>query len=110
MQAPREQEEFLARVVIGRSRAEAPEVWGQGSPMSWLRSDAPPFFVLHGGIDTMTLPSQARAFAEQLRVVSHNPVAYAELPGAQHMFDSFPTPRGASVVAAVDRFLASVVH
>ena len=28
MQAPREQEEFLARVVIGRSRAEAPEVWG----------------------------------------------------------------------------------
>ena len=108
-QAPVEQEEFLTRVVIGRSRTEAPQVWDQGSPMSWLRADAAPFFVLHGGIDTMTLPAQARSFAEGLRAVSRNPVAYAELPGAQHMYDSFPTTRGAAVVASVDRFLTWVI-
>jgi acetyl esterase/lipase len=109
-QAPAEQEAFLTRVVIGKSRHEAPEIWDQGSPMSWLRSDAPPFFILHGAIDTMTLPTQARTFAEGLREVSCQPVAYAELPGAQHMFDSFPTVRGAAAVAAVDRFLSHVIR
>jgi acetyl esterase/lipase len=107
-QAPAEQEEFLTRIVIGQSRDAAPTVWDQGSPMSWLRSDAPPFFILHGSIDTMTLPSQARTFADGLRAVSDEPVVYAEIPGAQHMFDSFPTVRGAATVAAVDRFLTSV--
>ena len=33
------------------------------------------------------------------------PVAYAELPGAQHAFDVFPSIRCAHVVRGVDRFL-----
>jgi acetyl esterase/lipase len=108
-EGPAEQEEFLTKIVIGRSRGEAFDIWSQGSPMSWLRSDAPPFFILHGTIDTMTSPVQARTFSEGLRAVSKNPVLYAELPGAQHMFDSFPTVRGAATVAAVDRFLTLVL-
>ena len=40
-----------------------------------------------------------------LRAVSTQPVAYAELPGAQHAFDVFPSVRTAAVVRGVDRFL-----
>jgi acetyl esterase/lipase len=108
-QAPPEQEAFLTRVVIGQSRMEAPAAWHHGSPMSWLRPEAPPFFVLHGDIDTLAFPTQARTFADELRRVSREPVVYAELPGAQHMWEAVPTVRTAATVAAVDRFL-SYVH
>ena len=106
--APVEQEGFLTKVVIGASPAQAPQTWHDASPMSWLRPDAPPFFILHGGIDTMTSPAQAKVFAEELRKVSHQPVAYAELPGAQHMWEAVPSVRTAATVAAVDRFLTLI--
>ena len=48
---------------------------------------------------------QARAFVERLREVSKNPVVYAELPGAQHAFDTFPSIRSAHVVRAIERYL-----
>jgi len=106
--SPAQQEEFLSRIVIGAPQHEAYEVWDQGSPLSQLRPDAPPIFVVHGGIDTFTNHEQARAFADALRVISRNPVAYAELPGAQHSFDVMPTPRTAATVEAIDRFLTFV--
>ncbi|SBS79138.1 Membrane-bound esterase LipM [uncultured Mycobacterium sp.] len=107
--APPEQEAFLSRIVIGASPEQAPEIWRQGSPMSWIRPDAPPFFILHGDIDTLTSHRQARVFADNLRQVSQQPVAYAELPGAQHMWETLPSVRTAATVAAVDSFL-SVLH
>ncbi|MGO9158790.1 alpha/beta hydrolase fold domain-containing protein [Mycobacterium sp.] len=106
--SPAQQEEFLSRIVIGAPQHEAYEVWDQGSPLSQLRPDAPPIFVIHGGIDTFTNHEQARAFADALRAVSRNPVAYAELPGAQHSFDVLPTARTAATVEAIDRFLTFV--
>jgi len=106
--SPAQQEEFLSRIVIGAPQHEAYEVWDQGSPLSQLRTDAPPMFVIHGGIDTFTNHEQARAFADTLRAVSRNPVAYAELPGAQHSFDVMPTARTAATVEAIDRFLTFV--
>ncbi len=106
--SPRQQEEFLSRIVIGAPQHEAYEVWDQGSPLSQIRRDAPPIFVIHGSIDTFTNHEQARAFADALREVAHSPVAYAELPGAQHSFDVMPTRRTAATVEAIDRFLTFV--
>lgn len=106
--SPRQQEEFLSRIVIGAPRHEAYEIWDQGSPLSQVRPDVPPVFVIHGNIDTFTNHEQARAFADALRAVSHSPVAYAELPGAQHSFDVMPTARTAATVEAIDRFLTFV--
>lgn len=106
--SPPEQEAFLRRFVIGSSAQDAYDVWNQGSALSWVNADAPPFFVLHGDIDTFTNPEQARAFVDSLKAVSCNPVAYAELPGAQHMFDALPTIRTAAAITAVDRFLTYV--
>jgi acetyl esterase/lipase len=106
--SPPEQEEFLTRIVIGASQDDAYEVWDQGSPLSQVRPDAPPIFVIHGSIDTFTNHEQARAFTDALREVSTSPVAYAELPGAQHSFDVMPSARTAATVQAIDRFLTFV--
>ena len=104
--SPPEQEAFLTRIVIGVPPDRARQTWEQGCPTSWLNPDAPPFFILHGDIDTFVSARQAEAFADRLRAVSGQPVVYAELPGAQHMWEALPSVRTAATVAAVDRFLS----
>jgi len=106
--SPAQQEEFLSKIVIGAPQDEAYEIWDRGSPLSHVRPDAPPVFIIHGAIDTFTNHEQARAFADTLRAVSLSPVAYAELPGAQHSFDVMPSARTAATVEAIDRFLTFV--
>jgi acetyl esterase/lipase len=73
-----------------------------------VHSDAPPFFVLHGRDDSVIPVAEARQFAAALREASKSPVAYAELPGAQHAFDIFGSPRARHSAAAIERFLAWV--
>ncbi|MEB3071483.1 alpha/beta hydrolase [[Mycobacterium] vasticus] len=106
--SPPEQEQFLTDIVIGAAQHEAYDIWDQGSPLSQIRSDAPPFFVIHGSIDTATNHEQAHAFATALGRMSGNPVAYAQLPGAQHCFDLLPSIRTAATAQAIDRFLTYV--
>ena len=76
-----------------------------GSPILQVSADAPDFFVLHGDQDTLVGVDQARLFVERLRETSKRTVVYAELPGAQHAFDVFPSIRSAHVVRAVDRYV-----
>jgi hypothetical protein len=40
--------------------------------------------------------------------VSENPVLYAEMRGAQHAFEIFPSVRAARVVEGVERFLSTI--
>jgi len=75
------------------------------SPLDRITTDAPPFFVVHGTLDSLVPVREARGFVARLREVSKNPVAYAELGGAQHAFDLFPSIRSAHVVRGVARFL-----
>ncbi len=78
------------------------------TPLAYERSDAPPFFVIHGENDTYTPPRRARALVERLRETSDNPVVYAELPGAQHSFDLFHSVRFETVIDAIEMFAAGV--
>ena len=71
---------------------------------SSTRLDAPPFFVAHGGIDSLLPAETARRFSARLRSSSSDPVLYAELPGAQHGFDLFHSIRFESVVDAIEAF------
>lgn len=96
---------FLAPRVVKRRWSEDPEVFEDGSPILRVTADAPDFFVLHGSLDTLVGVDQARLFVERLRQVSKRTVVYAELPGAQHAFDVFPSIRSAHVVRAIDRYL-----
>jgi acetyl esterase/lipase len=79
--------------------------WDLVSPVARVRADAPPFFVLHGSHDTLSPVAGAREFVRRLREVSPQPVVYAELPGAQHAWDTAVSHRSLQTVHAVARFL-----
>jgi acetyl esterase/lipase len=76
--------------------------------MAYVRSDAPPFFVTHGDLDTVAVVEDARRFVELLRTTSSDPVVYAELPGAHHTFDLFHSIRFETVVDGIEAFSAWV--
>lgn len=93
---------LLQRIVF---KTSDPAAYAEGSPISQVRSDAPPFLVVHGRNDTLVPVQEARLFVERLRAVSGEPVLYVELPGTQHAFDVFPSIRSSHVVRAVGRFV-----
>ncbi|MFG3341923.1 alpha/beta hydrolase [Glycomyces sp. NPDC048151] len=78
-------------------------------PLAKAHPGAPPFLIVHGGNDTVVRPEGARRFAAGLRAVSDQPVVYAELPGGNHGFDLFHSPRFEAVVNAVEAFATRAV-
>jgi acetyl esterase/lipase len=78
------------------------------SPLAQAHPDIPPIFVVHGDLDTSTLPAGAREFVDGLRSVSTQPVVYAELHGAQHAFDLFHSIRFDATVRAIEAFTSWV--
>jgi acetyl esterase/lipase len=95
----------LIRPLVMARNATYPEDYRAASPLYRVNPEAPPFLVLHGRNDTLVPVADARAFVAALRDVAKNPVAYAELAGAQHAFDVFTSVRSAGVVRGVARFL-----
>jgi acetyl esterase/lipase len=73
--------------------------------VSRVHADAPPFFVIQGSHDSLVFSEEADRFVGLLRETSRSPVAHAELPGAQHAFEVFHSPRSAHAVRAATAFL-----
>ena len=99
---------FLERYVLGGRFDDHPERFISYSPYERIHADAPPFFVLHGDLDTLVPVADARRFVARLRAVSRAPVAYAEIPGAQHAFEVFHSPRTNQAIESVRVFLDHV--
>jgi acetyl esterase/lipase len=99
---------FLEPIVMKAFVDEEPERFRAASPLHHIHADAPAFFVVHGDRDTLAPVEDARAFVERLRATSKEPVAYAEMQGAQHAFEIFPSMRAARVVEGVERFLSTM--
>ena len=97
--------QWLEKTVMPCSPRTDPTLWDLASPIEQVRTDAPPFFILHGDFDSLASVEEARLFAERLRSISGEPVVYAELPGAQHAWDVFRSVRAMHSVHAVTRFL-----
>jgi acetyl esterase/lipase len=97
--------ELLEKRVMKTSAAEHPQIFRAASPTYRVHADAPPFFVLHGQNDTLVPVSVARTFVAALRSVTRAPVAYAELPLAQHAFDILASLRCRATTAGVAAFL-----
>jgi acetyl esterase/lipase len=97
---------LLERAVMKAPLQAARDANEKASPMSRIHPGAPPFFVIHGEIDTMVPVEEARAFVDDLRAVTKSPVVYAEIPGAQHAFEVYPSIRTGFVIHGVERFLA----
>ncbi|ATA28308.1 esterase [Mycobacterium lepraemurium] len=104
----REFVQLLEKFVVKKKFATHRDIYVDASPIRRLRADAPPFFVLHGRNDSLIPVIEAQEFVEELRAVSKSPVAYAELPHAQHAFDIFSSPRAHRSAEAVARFLSWV--
>jgi acetyl esterase/lipase len=100
----------LIRPYVMSRDARYPEDYRAASPLSRVDRVVPPFFVIHGKNDTLVPVAEARAFVDKLRAASANTVAYAEVGGAQHAFDIFPSIRSAHVVRGVQRFLDWTYH
>jgi acetyl esterase/lipase len=103
--APGFHDMLLEPLVIKAFFAEEPEKFVDASPIAHVGPHAPPFFVIHGDRDTMAPLADARDFVAALREVSHQPVLFAEIGGAQHAFDVFVSPRSLPVIQGVARFL-----
>jgi acetyl esterase/lipase len=99
---------LLEKYVVKRKFATHRDIYVDASPIRRLQADAPPFFVLHGHDDSLIPVGEAQEFVDELRAVSKSPVAYAELPNAQHAFDIFGSPRAHQSAEAVARFLSWV--
>lgn len=96
---------WLRTNVMAVALEEDPAGWDMVSPVARVREDAPPFFVLHGTHDTLAPLAGAREFVQRMRSVSQQPVVYAELPGAQHAWDSAVSHRSLQTAHAIARFL-----
>jgi acetyl esterase/lipase len=98
--------EFLEQRVLKGRRDEIPEMFDRASPITRVSAEAPPFFVIHGELDALVPVAEAREFVRALREKSRERVVYAELPGAQHAFELFPSVRTIHAVNSVHHFLA----
>jgi len=78
------------------------------SPERRVTSSAPPMYVIQGANDTLVPTQVARRFVERLREASGAPVAYLELPFAQHAFDILLSIRSRHTTLGVVRFLEGI--
>ncbi len=99
---------FVEKLVMKSSPTDEPRDWERASPIRCVHADAPPFFVLHGSHDSLVWVEGGRSLVAALRQVSHQPVVYAEFPGAHHAFDIFQSVRCVNAVNGVATFLAWV--
>lgn len=105
---PRVVKTLFGKLVLKADIDEEPEKFSEASPIDHVRADAPPFFVIHGDLDTLAPVEGARDFVHDLREASDAPVLYLELKGAQHAFEVFPSIRTNQVVRAAERFLDGI--
>jgi acetyl esterase/lipase len=84
-----------------------PEKFSAASPVEHVDNVSQPWLILQGDRDSLTPVRGAREFANALRESSEHPVGYAELPGAQHAFDIYYSPRAIAAVELTARFLVT---
>lgn len=78
------------------------------APIDLVRAEAVPFFVVHGASDSFVPAAEARRFVQRLDSASEQPVVFAELPGGQHTFDLYRSPRFEAVIDGIEAFTAWV--
>jgi acetyl esterase/lipase len=100
--------QLLERLVMDGSPEINADAWSAYSPIDQIHTGAPPMMVIHGAGDVLVPVRGARRFVARLSEVTENPLIYAELDGAQHAFDIFPSIRGNATVEYVERFLNEI--
>ena len=88
---------FISRKIIQQTREAAPEVFEDGSPISWIHREgvaesAPPFFIVQRTQQSQEWVEEVRRFVAEFAPLTSVPLVYAELPRAQHAFEIFHSP------------------
>lgn len=99
---------IIPRYVMKADKRVDEELFREASPLDQVHAAAPPFFVIHGAVDSVVPTAEAHHFVVAARDVSRSPVAYAEIPGANHAFDVVDSLRTHYVISGVARFLEAV--
>jgi acetyl esterase/lipase len=97
--------DLLERMVMKTTSSDNPASFEAASPDHRVTPDAPPMFVFHGVNDTLVPLAVGRHFADRLRAISTSPVAYVELPRAQHAFDVMASIRSRHTTMGAVHFL-----
>ena len=98
-------QKFLRGKVMHQSLDENPELWDLASPVVQVHRNAPPFMILHGSHDSLAAVRDGQVFAQKLGEVSDQAVVYAELPGAEHAWETIHSLRTEYTIDGVHRFL-----
>jgi acetyl esterase/lipase len=99
---------LLQKKVMKHTVLDDLEAFERASPDRRITEVAPPMFVVQGANDTLVPPVVARRFVERLRAASQSPVAYVELPCAQHAFDILVSIRSRHTTLGAVRFLEGI--
>jgi acetyl esterase/lipase len=94
---------FLAPVLTGVF--SAPGAWKRGSPVNYVRADAPPFLVIHGDKDAMVPVEQSRELVARMREGGAR-VKYIEVKNANHGF----WPVGGDIDPTLPEITAEIVE
>lgn len=96
---------FLEKMVMPETLEANPKLWDIASPTTLCHAERPPFFVVHGELDTLSFVEDARYFVQQLKADGSQQVTvYCELKTTQHAFDIFYSPRCIAAVNAIHHF------
>lgn len=99
---------LMSRMLMKTRFSDDDAGWRKASPLSHVRAELPPFFVVQGAQDTLVWREEPRHFVEQMRAAGNTVVGYAEVPYAQHAFEIMVTRRSTYTVRAITAFLQSV--
>jgi len=75
--------------MFAKTRAEAPELYKQASPLTYLDKHDPPTFVAHGTVDTVVKIEQSEKLVAKLKELGV-PHEYVVIEHAPHSFDLRP--------------------
>jgi acetyl esterase/lipase len=95
-------------VLFGKTFTEAPDLYRQASPMTYVRPDGVPQLIMHGTADETVKVSQSADFALALEQAG-SPQELIIVPGATHSFHLEPEQRDLrpAVLGFLDRYLKS---
>lgn len=98
--------EWHDSVMFGKTSEEAPELYRQASPITYVRADSPPMLILHGTADKTVNVSQSEKFAEAFKAVGAT-YQLEIIPDAPHTFSLQPKERDLRpvVLAFFDQYL-----
>jgi acetyl esterase/lipase len=99
---------YVDRDVMRGSYDQKPEEFHAVSPLDHVRSDAPPFLVIHGTHDSLVPIAEAELFVDALKRAEAG-VEFIRVLGAQHGFDAVSSNVSRHVAAMVTTWATTLV-